>query len=456
MKKAFGLVWRVQSDEQERATGKFGSGERNDRGDLLIEWATANNMKIMNTVYKKKISRRWTWQSPDGSTRNEIDYIMTNRPNIFTDVKVLNRLDAGSDHRAVMGVIRINVRKDRQKCLSNPSKRPSIEQLVIKKDEFQILLKNRFSALELEGEDGVDEMNDRITTTILECASEVAPASKMKDSKLSTETSMFFDYFQNINISMECLLRVGLLAFLCSCATGVSQPSLSGTFLPGTSILYLGCNTPSRNSSALSWFKEDPIDYSLSLFTSNPDLEFQSVAASDAACYYCYLEGDVVDFVCLDVPAQQSGVVELSYTGVFVEGSTFEYFGCSKGGRDASNVQWYAVNPGSNQTFHSQFTLAFTSLAPGDTGYYHCMYNGELVDKVFINVTQAAVPECTGDNTGQVDKVTEAPPKALTRDEIIFIAIGAVLFVLMLLLFIWAVCWCCACVQMKRATGKSE
>ncbi|XP_013384832.1 uncharacterized protein LOC106154858 [Lingula anatina] len=31
-------------------------------------------------------------------------------------------------------------------------------------------------------------MNDRITTTILECASEVAPASKMKDSKLSTET----------------------------------------------------------------------------------------------------------------------------------------------------------------------------------------------------------------------------------------------------------------------------
>ncbi|XP_013408096.1 craniofacial development protein 2-like isoform X1 [Lingula anatina] len=162
----------IKSDEQERATGKFGSGERNERGDLLIEWATANNLKIMNTVYKKKISRRWTWQSPDGCTRNEIDYIMTNRPNIFTDVKVLNRLNAGSDHRAVMGVIRINVRKDRQKYLSNRSKRPSIEQLVIKKDEFQILLTNRFSALELEGEDGVDEMNDRITTTILECASE--------------------------------------------------------------------------------------------------------------------------------------------------------------------------------------------------------------------------------------------------------------------------------------------
>ncbi|XP_013388676.1 craniofacial development protein 2-like [Lingula anatina] len=112
----------IKSDEQERATGKFGSGERNERGDLLIEWATENNLKIMNTVYKKKISRRWTWQSPDGCTRNEIDYTMTNRPNIFTDVKVLNRLDAGSDHRAVMGVIRINVRKDRQKCLSNPSK----------------------------------------------------------------------------------------------------------------------------------------------------------------------------------------------------------------------------------------------------------------------------------------------------------------------------------------------
>ena len=65
-----------QTNTAERATECFGLGQRNERGDTLVEWATSKNLKIMNTQFQKKAGRRWTWRSPDGNTKNEIDYII--------------------------------------------------------------------------------------------------------------------------------------------------------------------------------------------------------------------------------------------------------------------------------------------------------------------------------------------------------------------------------------------
>ena len=38
-----------QTNTSERATGCVGLGQRNERGDTLVEWATSKNFKIMNT-----------------------------------------------------------------------------------------------------------------------------------------------------------------------------------------------------------------------------------------------------------------------------------------------------------------------------------------------------------------------------------------------------------------------
>ena len=70
-----------------------------------------NNFKIMNTQFQKKAGRRWTWRSPDGNTKNEIDYIMTDKPSMVTDVTVINRVNIGSDHRMVMGSIKEDASK---------------------------------------------------------------------------------------------------------------------------------------------------------------------------------------------------------------------------------------------------------------------------------------------------------------------------------------------------------
>ena len=60
---------------------------------LLISTIKYN---IMNTMFQKKAMRRWTWKS---LTKTKLDYILTNRPDIVTDVTIINQVNTGSDHR---------------------------------------------------------------------------------------------------------------------------------------------------------------------------------------------------------------------------------------------------------------------------------------------------------------------------------------------------------------------
>ena len=102
------------TNPMERATGKFGLGLRDERGDTLEEWATSTKYKIMNTMFQKKAVRRW--KSPNGVTKTEIDYIVRNKPDIVIDVTVINQVDIGSDHRLVMNnIIKLDVAVERKK-----------------------------------------------------------------------------------------------------------------------------------------------------------------------------------------------------------------------------------------------------------------------------------------------------------------------------------------------------
>ena len=92
----------VKEDGEESVIGNFGYGQRNDRGDRLVEFAISRKLKILNTFFKKKANRKWTWISPDRVTKNEIDFILSSDLNIVKDVNVLNKVNVGSDHRMVI------------------------------------------------------------------------------------------------------------------------------------------------------------------------------------------------------------------------------------------------------------------------------------------------------------------------------------------------------------------
>ena len=99
----------------EDCVGSFGYGVRNDRGDDLINFATAHGFKIMNTYYKKKKNRRWTWRCPNFETFNEIDYVLVDKNNIVKNFEVLNKVNVDSDHRMIRCKVQIDSKQERKR-----------------------------------------------------------------------------------------------------------------------------------------------------------------------------------------------------------------------------------------------------------------------------------------------------------------------------------------------------
>ena len=67
---------KVGSQETHGVTGKFGLGIRNEAGQRLIEFCQENALVIANTLFQQHKRRLYTWTSPDGQHRNQIDYIL--------------------------------------------------------------------------------------------------------------------------------------------------------------------------------------------------------------------------------------------------------------------------------------------------------------------------------------------------------------------------------------------
>ena len=70
---------KVGSEEIPGVTGKFGLGVQNEAGQrLLIQFCQKNALVIANTFFQQHERRLYiySWTSPDGQHRNQIDYIL--------------------------------------------------------------------------------------------------------------------------------------------------------------------------------------------------------------------------------------------------------------------------------------------------------------------------------------------------------------------------------------------
>ena len=174
---------KVGGERIETTIGPFGIGEKNDRGDRLIEWCKQHNLAAMNTWFKNHPRRCWTWKSPGDRTRNQIDYILVQERhrNSMTSCKSMPGADCGSDHIPVVGTLRIKLKK-----LKKPKTSPKLQLNLLEKDEimresYTVSVKNKFSAL--EGLTTAEERWQSMKESILESASEHIPTAKRKEDK---------------------------------------------------------------------------------------------------------------------------------------------------------------------------------------------------------------------------------------------------------------------------------
>uniref|UniRef100_A0A914W6H3 Endonuclease/exonuclease/phosphatase domain-containing protein n=1 Tax=Plectus sambesii TaxID=2011161 RepID=A0A914W6H3_9BILA len=97
-----------QQTAEEQAIGQFGHGERNEQGQMLVDFCEARKIVISNMLFKKGNRWKGTWRSANGEMLNEIDFILSSCQEILTDASVLNKFTTGSDHHLVRA--RINMR----------------------------------------------------------------------------------------------------------------------------------------------------------------------------------------------------------------------------------------------------------------------------------------------------------------------------------------------------------
>ena len=168
---------------------KFTHGTRNERGEDLINFSLTNNLKIVNTLLKKRANQRWTWRSPNHVTHNEIDYILTRKHDIMQDIQVMRKINFGSDHWMVRCRIKVNFQEERRKLF-----RTRIQPLRIApnlKEQLKIQLKNAFEMLEENtnnNSESVQNLNNNIVKQLIKLAELNDEPKQQTSSKFTPET----------------------------------------------------------------------------------------------------------------------------------------------------------------------------------------------------------------------------------------------------------------------------
>ena len=136
------------TNDKMKCTGPFGTGNRNERGERLLDFAEESNLVVTNSLFFKAANRYWTWEAPGGVTKNQIDFILSSDRKIVQNCEVIAKVDIGSDHRMVRARVEIDKKTNETKKNSKTKTlliRPqSIRKIIV--TPFRIELKNRFDS----------------------------------------------------------------------------------------------------------------------------------------------------------------------------------------------------------------------------------------------------------------------------------------------------------------------
>ena len=104
---------KVGSQEITGITGKFGLGAQNKAGQRLTGFCQENALVIANTLFQQHKRRLYTWTSPDGQHRNQIDYILCSQRwgSSIQSAKTRPGADCGSDHELLFTKFRLKLKK---------------------------------------------------------------------------------------------------------------------------------------------------------------------------------------------------------------------------------------------------------------------------------------------------------------------------------------------------------
>ena len=159
-----------------RLLGNHGLGDRNENGELLVDFAAANDLIVGGSLFAYLDIHKYSWISSDGLTKNQIDHCLVSRKwrSSLIDVRSYRGADVGSDHSLMMAKFKIKLRRNTKKT-PRPDPLFDSDKLLNKtlKHDFVVELSNRFQALSQPEQLDQEHMWKDMKTCFQSAASEI-------------------------------------------------------------------------------------------------------------------------------------------------------------------------------------------------------------------------------------------------------------------------------------------
>ena len=174
---------KVGKGKQGKVIGPFGLGEMNESGEVWTDWCLSNEQGVTNTWFNNHPRRLWTWRSPCGNVKNQIDFITINKRfrSAVSNCRAYPGANCNSDHTPVVPKVNVKLRKT-----TNYKRPPSLDyERLTSNTQLQykcnVSMKNKFAALSDDLENRRAGTNEPSPTwpvflsAITETAEEVLP-----------------------------------------------------------------------------------------------------------------------------------------------------------------------------------------------------------------------------------------------------------------------------------------
>ena len=133
----------------------------NDNGVRIVNIATSKNLNVKSTMFPHRNIHKYTRTSPDGKTHNHIHHILIDRRRhtSIRDLRSFRGADCDTDYYLVVAKFRERIYVGKQAAQKFDGETFNLRKLneLGVKDKYQIVITNRFAALELlNGDENVN------------------------------------------------------------------------------------------------------------------------------------------------------------------------------------------------------------------------------------------------------------------------------------------------------------
>jgi hypothetical protein len=184
--------------------GPHAMGQRNDNGDRLVQFALCNGLAAANARHAVHPRRQYTWKSPDGIHRNQIDYFLVPERWVtgVGKCKTFPGADVGSDHM----LLRLRFKT---KLARRTEKKPAPCYDLKDTAGYRLELANRFALLQVEdfASDKVEEHSsdrnqetesDKQWSRLKNAVESAAKATLPKQSRIARQSWITDETFERI------------------------------------------------------------------------------------------------------------------------------------------------------------------------------------------------------------------------------------------------------------------